>query len=165
MAMNYRAIQSLFKTKEGKQLWYPTLVKGGTVDSEHIAERIAEKSSLTRGDVYNVLDALVGEMNDKLMNGLSVRLNGFGTFTAIAKAGGNGVESPEDVNASQIKSLRIQFTPTGKRTPMNGVTRAMFRGVVFQRWSGDPYNPQNRITGVHFRRNAQNEENVERVDI
>lgn len=165
MAMNYRAIQSLFKTKEGKQLWYPTLVKGGTVDSEYIAGRIAEKSSLTRGDVYNVVDALVGEMNNNLMNGLSVRLNGLGTFTAIAKAGGNGVENPEDVNSSQIKSLRIQFTPTGKRTPMNGITRAMFKDVVFQRWSGDPYNPLNRITGIHNRRNTLNVDKEARDDI
>ena len=78
------------------------------------------------------------------MNGFSVSLDELGTFTDIAKTGGRGVKNPEDVNASQIKSMRIQFTPSYKRTPMEGVTRALFRGVEFKRWAGDPYNPINK---------------------
>ena len=144
MAMNYKAIQSSLKTKEGEQLWYPKLVKeGGMVRTPQIAEIIAEKSSLTEGDVYNVVKSLIRVMNDKLMNGFSISLDEFGTFTAIAKAGGNGVKDPRDVNSSQIKALRIQFTPAYKRTPMEGVTRALLRGVEFRRWKGDPYHPQN----------------------
>jgi len=148
MPLNYKASQSSLKTKEGDQLWYPTLVKeGGTVRTPKIAEIIAEKSSLTEGDVYNVVKSLIRVMNDKLMNGFSVCLDELGTFTAIARAGGQGVKNPEDVSASQIKSLRIQFTPSYKRTPMEGVTRAMFHGVEFKRWGGDPYHPKNKAGG------------------
>ena len=143
MSLNFKAQRSSLATKDGKNLWYPALVKdGGLITSTKIARRIAEKSSLTPGDVYNVIDSLVGELNDKLMNGHSVQLDGFGTFTAIIKANGNGVETPQEVNVSQINSMWIKFTPTGKKTPMQGMTRAMFEGVEFQRWKGDPYNPQ-----------------------
>lgn len=144
MAMNYKAIQSSLKTKEGDQLWYPKLVKeGGTIRTPQIAEIIASMTSLTEGDVYNSVKSLIRVMNDKLMNGFSVSLDELGTFTAIARAGGKGVKDPRDVNASQIKSLRIQFTPSYTRTPMEGVTRALLRGVEFRRWTGDPYHPQN----------------------
>lgn len=148
MALNFKAKQSTLKTKDGDQLWYPTLVKeGGTVRILKIAEQIAEKTSLTEGDVYNVVKSLIRVMNDKLMNGFSVCLDELGTFTAIAKAGGKGVKNPEDVNASQIKSLRIRFTPAYKRTPMEGVTRALLHGVEFKRWGGDPYHPKSNGAG------------------
>lgn len=142
MALNYRAFQSTLENDEGEKLWYPLLVKeSGVITLEMIAQRIVEKSSLTRGDVYNVVDCLISELNDKLMNGHSVRLNGFGSFTAVIKSNGNGVKTPQEVNSSQIKSMGIRFTPSGKRTPMQGLTRAMFDGVEFKRWSGDPYAP------------------------
>lgn len=148
MAMNYKAFQSVLENQDGEKLWYPVLVKdGGVITLEQIAKRVAEKSSLTEGDVYNSVRCLIGEMNDKLMNGHSVRLDGLGSFTTIAKAGGNGVKTPQEVNASQIKTLRIQFTPTYKRTPMQGITRALFDGVEFQRWIGDPYHPQYKAPG------------------
>ena len=148
MSLNFKARKSAVKNKQGKQLWFPVLVKeGGMVTSHQIARKIAEKSSLTPGDVYNVIDGLIGELNDKLMNGHSVKLDGLGSFTVIAKASGNGVETPEEVNSSQIKTLRIQFTPSYKRTPMQGITRAMYEGVEFRRWSGDPYNPKNQQSG------------------
>lgn len=147
MPLDYKAFQSVLATKEGERLWYPTLVKHGTVTTNYLARRIAEKSSLTPGDIYNVVDGLISEMNDKLMNGLSVNLEGLGTFTAIIKAGGKGVKTPEEVNASQIKTMNIRFTPSYKRTPMQGTTRALYSGVEFKRWSGDPYNPKNKPEG------------------
>ena len=147
MPLNFRAFQSSLKTNDGEQLWYPILVKNGMVTLPQIAKKIAEKSSLTVGDVYNVVNCLISEMNDKLMNGHSVRLDDLGSFTAISKSNGKGVKTGEEVNANQIKALRIQFTPTSKRTSFQGVTRALFDGVEFQRWSGDPYNPQYKLTG------------------
>lgn len=148
MALNFRAHQSSLETKDGKKLWYPILVKdSGMITIEQLGKKISEKSTLTIGDVYNVIHSLISEFNSGLMNGHSVNLEGFGSFTVIARASGKGVEDPADVNASQIKSLRVQFTPSFKRTPMQGVTRAMFEGVTFQRWSGDPYNPQYKFAG------------------
>ena len=106
MALNFRAYQSSLKTQEGKRLWYPILVKdAGVVTLPQIAKRIAEKSSLTIGDVYNVVNCLIGEMNDKLLNGHSVRLDELGSFTVIAKPGGKGVETPQEVNPAQLKRL------------------------------------------------------------
>lgn len=56
MPLFYRARQSQLKTKEGKKQWHLTLVKvGKMVTSQQLAEVIAEKSSLTPGDVHNVI--------------------------------------------------------------------------------------------------------------
>lgn len=162
MALNYRARQSVLENEEGEKLWYPTLVKeGGLITLEMIAEKIVEKSSLTRGDVYNAVDCLIGELNDKLMNGHSVRLDGFGTFTASIKASGNGVKDPKDVNSSQIKTMGIRFIPSAKRTPMQGMTRALFAGVEFRRWSGDPYAPNYKYAGKDTSGNNNEDDDYE----
>lgn len=145
MPLKYKAFQSTIETKEGKKLWYPILVKdNGTITLPKIAKRIANKSSLTPGDVYNVVNALIEEFNDKLLDGYSICLDEFGTFTIIINANGNGVETPEEVNSSQIKTMRVKFTPSYKRTPFQGVTRALFEGAEFIRWKGDPYHPDNK---------------------
>ena len=60
MPLFYRARQSQLKTKEGKKQWHLTLVKvGKMVTSQQLAEVIAEKSSLTPGDVHNVIRNLM----------------------------------------------------------------------------------------------------------
>jgi predicted histone-like DNA-binding protein len=148
MPLNYRARQSALK-KNGKNLWYPMLVRdGGMVTLLQIAEKIAEKSSLTVGDILNVINGLIGELNDKLINGHSVRLDGLGSFIVTARAGGQGVEDPKDVHAGQINSLNIHFTPTAKKTATRGgYTYALLEGVEFQRWPGDPYAPNYRLSG------------------
>jgi predicted histone-like DNA-binding protein len=149
MPSNYRAYQSSLETEDGKRLWYPMLVKnGGPIVLSQLAAKIAEKSSLTIGDVYNVVSGLISEMNDKLINGNSVRLDGLGSFTLVARAGGQGVETPEEVNAGQIKSVSVRFTPTAKRTATRGTSYALLEGLEFQRWSGDPYNPQYKLSGA-----------------
>lgn len=142
MALNYKAVQSNMPDKDGNKLWFPKLVL--QIDSQStkdIASQIAEKSSLSRGDVYNVLDNLISEMAQRLMNGYQVKLDGLGTFIPVASASGNGVKTPQEVNASQIKSLHIRFTPAYKRSRVGGITSAMFANVKFQRWKGDPYRP------------------------
>ena len=52
MPLFYYARQSSLATKEGAKLWHLSLKKvGRAVDAQQLAEVIAEKSSLTPGDV------------------------------------------------------------------------------------------------------------------
>ena len=137
MPLFYYPRQSQIATKEGVKTWHLSLRKvGKTVDVQELAESIAEKSSLTPGDVHNVIRNLMSAMRMHLLNCRSVRLNGFGTFTMKARTRGKGVEKAEDVNPNQVTSLRCQFTPEYSRPAAIGTTRALLQGVEFVRYQG-----------------------------
>lgn len=52
MPLIYKPYQATLANKEGQKLFYPRLVKiGRTVNTQKMAELIAEKASLTAGDV------------------------------------------------------------------------------------------------------------------
>lgn len=133
--MYFKAHQSTLKSKDGIKKWFPRLVKAKTVvTTNKLAELIAEKSSLTTGDVKNVLDNLPKTMALFLMNSQSVNIEGLGSFTAVASAGGSGVNTEKEVNAKQINGLKIRFTPSYSRNAIEGTTRAMFAGVTFEKY-------------------------------
>lgn len=132
MALIYKSFQSSLKTKSGKKLYYPTLVKyKKVVDTQKLAEIIATKASLTPGDVHNVVRNLMEVMKEQLLNSKTVRLDGLGTFTMKAHAGGNGVETANKVSPAQIKYLKCQFTPEYKRADGTTTTRALTTGVEY----------------------------------
>ena len=132
MPLIYKPYQATLANKEGQKLYYPRLVKfGKMVNTQKMAELIAEKASLTAGDVHNVIRNLMSVMREQLLNSRTVRLEGLGTFTMIAKAGGKGVELESKVSSSQITSLRCQFTPEYTRAANGSATRALTTGVEF----------------------------------
>ena len=59
----YKAVQSNIASKDKKKKWHPCLIKmGNVVDTQMIGETIAERSSLTAGDVHNVIRNLMAVM-------------------------------------------------------------------------------------------------------
>ena len=132
MPLFYKAVQSPIANKAGAKLWHLNLVKaGGTVATQQLAEVIAEKSSLTAGDVQNVVRNLMSVMREYLLNSRSVRLDGLGTFTMKACTRGKGVESADKVSPNQITALKCRFTPEYTRPAAIGTTRALTQGVQF----------------------------------
>ena len=132
MPLFYKAVQSPIANKAGAKLWHLNLVKaGGTVATQQLAELIAEKSSLTAGDVQNVVRNLMSVMREYLLNSRSVRLDGLGTFTMKACTRGKGVESADKVSPNQITALKCRFTPEYTRPAAIGTTRALTQGVQF----------------------------------
>ena len=132
MPLIYKPYQATLANKEGQKLYYPRLVKfGKAVNTKKMAELIAEKASLTAGDVHNVIRNLMSVMREQLLNSRTVRLEGLGTFTMIAKANGKGVELESKVSSAQITSLRCQFTPEYTREANGSATRALTSGVEF----------------------------------
>ncbi|WP_300703407.1 HU family DNA-binding protein [Bacteroides sp.] len=137
MPLFYYPRQSSIATKEGAKLWHLSLKKvGRAVDLQMLAESIAEKSSLTPGDVHNVIRNLMTTMRLHLLNSRTVRLDGLGTFTMKARTRGKGVAKEEDVNPNQVTALRCQFTPEYTRPAAIGTTRSLLQGVEFQKWTG-----------------------------
>ena len=132
MPLFYYARQSQIATKEGVKTWHLSLKKvGKTVDTQLLAENIAEKSSLTPGDVQNVVRNLLSVMRVHLLNSHSVRLEGLGTFTMGIRSRGKGVDTEEKVNPNQITSVHCRFTPEYFRPIAVGTTRALTQGMTF----------------------------------
>ncbi|NDV65043.1 HU family DNA-binding protein [Bacteroides sp. 224] len=135
MSLFYKAYQSTLKSQDGIRKFFPRVIKtGGTVETAELAEEVAERSSLTPGDTQNAINNLIPVMRRHLLNGCAVKLNGLGTFIVVSKSNGKGVDTEEEVSASQITGLRIRFTPSYTRNSIEGTTRAMFGGVEFRKW-------------------------------
>jgi len=138
MPVLFKATQNTVKSADGTKKWRPALVKWRKViTTQQISEKIAEKSSLTPGDVHNVIRNMSAVMKDYLMNSFTVNLEGLGTFTLSANVRGNSVDDPDDVNYRQINNLRIRFTPSGNRDQGQGTTRSMYTGISYERWYGN----------------------------
>ena len=132
MSLIYKPVQATVENKEGDKTWHIGLVKFpqviGTVE---LAEAVAEKASLTVGDVQSSIRNIMSAMREKLLNSHSVRLEGLGTFTMVARTRGKGVATAKEVGPHQITSLRCQFTPEYFRPAAMGTTRALTQGVKF----------------------------------
>lgn len=114
MPVLYGPFQSVLKDKNGKQLFYPRVLRTGNVGTSQIAKEIAGYSSLSTGDVKNTLDNLVTVVTRHLQSSESVTLDGFGTFRLVMKSNGNGVETADEVSAAQA-SLVVRFLPSSTR--------------------------------------------------
>ena len=131
MALIYHGVQSTIENKSGEKTWHLSLVKTGEViTTQQLGEKIAEKSSLTAGDVHNVIRNLMSVMRDELLDSRSVKLDGLGTFTMKARTRGKGVATAKEVSPNQVVSLRCQFTPEYTRVGTT-TTRALTTGVSF----------------------------------
>ena len=101
MPVLYKTIQSTMKTKDGDKLYHPRTVYVGSVNTEKIAQEIAEYSSLSKGDVKNSIDNLVTVMTRHLQSSEVVMLDGLGTFRLAMKSRGKGAKTKEEVSAAQ----------------------------------------------------------------
>lgn len=137
MPLLYKPVQSNMPSKNGKKKWYPHIVKFKTrADTDTLAREVAQKCSVTEGDVYNVLINLMESMSYHLLHSQSVHLKGLGTFTVKAQSEGNGVDTPEEVNPGQINYLKIQFTPSFEIVPGVGKVCPMLRNVTYEKYKG-----------------------------
>ena len=90
--------------------WYPkSVLVVSPATTEQIAKRIAAESTVSPADVQAVLIALGDVMGDFMAQGRSVKLDGIGSFYFTAVTTKNGVDKPEDVNATLIRGIRVRF--------------------------------------------------------
>ena len=92
--------------------WYPQSVTvGEPVTTDEVAQLLADLSAVSPGDTFSVLKNLARAMSIYMSSGRTVKLDGVGTFYYSAKANGQGVDTPEEVNANQIVGVRVRFIP------------------------------------------------------
>lgn len=134
MPQLYKPVQSSIPNKDGKRQWHPQLVKiGKAVTTQQVARLIAQRSSLTEGDTHNVMRNLPDVLKELLINSRSVSIDGLGTFR-LSCTSQCGVDTPEEVNPSQIGRLRVLFAPLFTRNYGEGTTRSMFTGIEYVKY-------------------------------
>lgn len=89
--------------------YYAKVQASGKVDFDTLANEISYATTLTDGDVSNVLRALVVQMKKHLTDGKIVSLDGFGSFQF--QLSGKGALTEKEYRISLIEKMRIQFKP------------------------------------------------------
>lgn len=108
--MKYKMIQRANPQDRTQTKWYAAPVNEGRVTQREIAADIVELSSLSRGDISNVIESLITVIPRYLMLGKSVNLGDLGTLRI--SFGSEGVDDKEQFVPSMIKGVRVVFTPS-----------------------------------------------------
>ena len=136
MPVIYEPKQATKANQSGKKLYYPSVRLTGNVGTDQVAREIAQLSSLTTGDVKNVIDNLVLVVARHLQASESVTLNGFGSFRYTLNKKGEGVENAADVSIAQSK-LMVRFTPASTRSLVTGARCVRFDQVTVVPGTGE----------------------------
>ena len=97
-------------TPEQPRKWYLTQNSTGRADINVVAEHIAQRTSLARGDILNVLSTLVEVMPTIFQSGQSVQLGYLGTFGVSVSSAGK--DTPEVLPVRDVKQKRVVYTPS-----------------------------------------------------
>lgn len=108
--MKYKLIERENPQDRTEKKWYAQPVNEGRVGQKEIAADIMDLSSLSRGDVSNVIESLIATMPRYLLMGKSVNLGDLGTLRLSFSS--KGVEDPATFNPSLISGVKVIFTPS-----------------------------------------------------
>lgn len=115
---------------ETPKKFYAVPVWKGLVGIEQLAKEIAGRSSLTVGDILNVLQNFLDIIPDHLLNGEAVDLEKIGILRI--SFGSRGAVSVDEFDVSYIRSKKIIYLPsTYLKNDVLGKTK-------FQRISANP---------------------------
>lgn len=123
--------KKVLKKMGGK--WHPQAVTvGKPVATKEVSDRLSQISTVSRADVYAVLMDLAGVMADYMAQGRSVKIDGLGTFYYTCTSNGNGADSADKVNASQITGVRVRFIPEAtKKSGSRSMNRTLVSDNIF----------------------------------
>lgn len=91
--------------------YYPQVIRSATVNLEEMATVIAKGKRLQAFEIKSTLELLMACIEDELLNGNSVCLDGFGTFSLTAQCK-RRVDNPKEIRAESIEVKRVTFTPS-----------------------------------------------------
>jgi predicted histone-like DNA-binding protein len=107
--MKYKVIQRANPQDRTQSKWYASPVNDGKITKAELAKEIVDISSLSRGDVSNVIESLLDVIPKYLLMGKSVSLGELGTLRV--SFGSVGADTAAGINASRISGVKIIFTP------------------------------------------------------
>ena len=106
--MKIKMVQRKNPQKKSEVKYYASPVNAGKKTLRDIARDIAGRSSLTRGDIENVLSNFIDCLPHYLRDGFSVQLGEFGTMRLTLSS--EGAETVKAFKTETIKP-RVTFTP------------------------------------------------------
>ena len=106
--MKIKMVQRKNPQKKSEVKYYASPVNAGKKNLRDIAHDIAGRSSLTRGDIENVLSNFMDCLPHYLRDGFSVQLGEFGTMRLTLSS--EGAATVKAFKTETIKS-RVTFTP------------------------------------------------------
>ncbi|NJK85863.1 MAG: hypothetical protein HC906_07735 [Bacteroidales bacterium] len=111
MALKYKVISTVKpgSKKEDKRIWLPKLTGTSQFNLNELADIIQQRSTAHQADVILVIQCLMRVIPEMLLDGKTVKLDGFGVFRLHAKA--ETSETPEEVDVHNIKEIRLSFIP------------------------------------------------------
>lgn len=119
---------TFYKVRKKKNgLYYPeSVTTGKQITTKQLADTLSDRCTVTRADTLAVLTDLGKVMSIYMAAGSSVKLDGIGSFRYTINASKNGVETPDEVDATNIKGVRVRFTPeTTRNSDKTIATRSM----------------------------------------
>ena len=90
--------------------FYASLKKVQTIDLDYIANELAEKSSISKGDVISIITNLTDLVPKELSNGRTVNLGKLGTFWLNISS--KGYDNEQEVSPEAIKKVNVRFKPS-----------------------------------------------------
>jgi len=111
IAMQYDLRQSNLRQNISFKKWYPYAVRTSTLNTKGLANHIVEHGSVY---THDVVEGMVVKFRDciveLLSQGVSVKLDGLGTFYPTLRA--SGADSPEEYDVNEhIEGIHIRFLP------------------------------------------------------
>jgi predicted histone-like DNA-binding protein len=108
--MKYKLIQRTNPLDRSKVKYYAAPVIDGNVSKSDLTKEIAAISSMSRGDVSNVIESMRDITPKYMKMSKSISLGELGTLRISFSS--KGVDNIEDFNVNMIKDVRYIFTPS-----------------------------------------------------
>ena len=108
--MKYKLMTRANPQDRTKEKLYASPVNAGKITKTDLAKEIVNISSLSRGDVSNVIESLIDIVPKYLLMGKSINLGELGTMRVSFSS--QGVENEKDFSTGKIKDVKIIFTPS-----------------------------------------------------
>jgi predicted histone-like DNA-binding protein len=149
MSVNYSLalMSSQPGVKNAPKKYYAKAQSTGVVAVDELAEAISYATSLTEGDVLNVIRAVVYQMNIQLQAGKIVKMDKLGSFRLQLHS--TGADDEKSFTSNLIHSVSICFTPgeSSRAATRSGIDGALtFKRVEPYEKKGGGSKPSNPST-------------------
>ena len=87
--------------------FYISLSSRKKVTLDQLCDRMSQNSTLSRGEIKNVLESLVEEVSFQLLDGNAVELGKLGTLRLTVHS--NGADEMEKATSSLVQSINVRY--------------------------------------------------------
>ena len=121
------------KRKGGTGKYYGKAIHENEIGLDELATRIQAGCTLKRSDITACIIELIEVMQDELLAGNVVNLDGLGSFRINIESSGS--DTAEEYSATEnIVGCHVRFLPTGTKDTATGkVTRTLTAGAKFEK--------------------------------